>query len=123
MHEQFPVCVGGVTVRVFSGCAHERGVSSLFYECVNLSPRWVCGGGVQGKNVEVEQAVEDLITVLVSYPLSPNVAPVPQHDIALMRTHYNHFMCQVLGCVALCSCASALHGGTRVYSLWVLLCQ
>ena len=51
---------------------------------------------LQGKNVQVENAVHDLIGLIKSYPLDPHISPVRQEDADRLITHYNHFMYQAL---------------------------
>ncbi len=50
----------------------------------------------QGKNREVEIAVDDLVHVIASYPLDSHIEPVSLDEINKLRMHYNHFMFQVL---------------------------
>lgn len=54
------------------------------------------GMDLQGKNIEVEQAVEDLLQVVQSFPLNPAIPGVTEADANNLRTHYNHFMFQAL---------------------------
>jgi dynein heavy chain len=51
---------------------------------------------LQGKNMEIESAVTDLIQQLVSYPFESHTEGVPEKDINKLRDHYNHFMYQSL---------------------------
>ena len=51
---------------------------------------------LQGKNVQVENAVEDLIEIITSYTLDPHIEPVSPEDVDNLRKHYNHFMYQAL---------------------------
>ena len=55
---------------------------------------------LQDKNMEVENAVNDLIKQISSYQFesqSDNVVDIiPQKDISKLRDHYNHFMYQAL---------------------------
>ena len=51
---------------------------------------------LQGKNVQVENAVHDLIGLIKSYPLDPHIGAVRQEDADRLVTHYNHFMYQAL---------------------------
>tara|TARA_B100000795_G_C22806619_1_gene445355 strand:- start:150 stop:14669 length:14520 start_codon:yes stop_codon:yes gene_type:complete len=51
---------------------------------------------LQGKNVQVENAVYDLIGLIKSYPLDPHISPVRQEDADRLISHYNHFMYQAL---------------------------
>ena len=49
---------------------------------------------LQGKNVEVETAVDDLIYLATAYPLDPCIDPVSQDEIKSLKAHYNHYMYQ-----------------------------
>jgi dynein heavy chain len=56
---------------------------------------------LQGKNVEVENAVEDLISVITSYPLEQQLLKDRGHadmdkDAEVLRRHYNNNMYQAL---------------------------
>ena len=51
---------------------------------------------MQGKNVQVENAVDDLVQIVCHYPLDAHIEPVLQVDIENIRRHYNHFMYQAL---------------------------
>ena len=51
---------------------------------------------LQGKNVQVENAVEDLIEIITTYALDPHIEPVSPEDVDNLRKHYNHFMYQAL---------------------------
>lgn len=52
---------------------------------------------LQGKNLEIESAVNDLIHQIVSFPFeSSQIECVPEKDIKKLRDHYNHFMYQSL---------------------------
>ena len=51
---------------------------------------------LQGKNVQVENAVEDLIEIITTYVLDPHIEPVSPEDVDNLRKHYNHFMYQAL---------------------------
>jgi len=54
---------------------------------------------LQGKNVEIENAVDDLVGVITSYPLERAIAATARDsskDIAVLRTHYNNNMYQAL---------------------------
>ena len=52
---------------------------------------------LQGKNMEIESAVADLIQQVESYPFeSSQIDGVPEKDIVNLRSHYNHFMYQSL---------------------------
>ena len=55
---------------------------------------------LQGKNLEVENAVEDLLSLIVGYPLDPHIAAVKEEDILRLREHYNHFFfSSLLACI------------------------
>lgn len=51
---------------------------------------------LQGKNVEIEHAVEDLISIITLYQLDPHIDAVSAEDVQKLREHYNHFMYQAL---------------------------
>eukprot|EP01138_Halocafeteria_seosinensis_P007479 gb/GECG01007645.1/.p1 GENE.gb/GECG01007645.1/~~gb/GECG01007645.1/.p1 ORF type:complete len:3314 (+),score=514.53 gb/GECG01007645.1/:1-9942(+) len=51
---------------------------------------------LQGKNVEIEHAVEDLTGLICSYPLDAHIERVKDEDIQKLHDHYNHFMYQAL---------------------------
>ncbi|KAL7522596.1 hypothetical protein ACHAWX_007291 [Stephanocyclus meneghinianus] len=51
---------------------------------------------LQGKNMEIESAVTDLIQQVVSFPFESQIEGVPEKDIFKLRDHYNHFMYQSL---------------------------
>jgi dynein heavy chain len=51
---------------------------------------------LQDQNMLVEDAVEDLIKIITSYPIDPHILPVASDDIENLRKHYNHFMYQAL---------------------------
>ena len=51
---------------------------------------------LQGKNTEIENAVEDLISKITSYDFESEYESVSQDDIVELRNHYNHFMYQSL---------------------------
>jgi dynein heavy chain len=51
---------------------------------------------LQGKNMEIESAVTDLIHQVVSYPFESQIEGVPEKDVTKLRDHYNHFMYQSL---------------------------
>lgn len=57
--------------------------------CLPLSP---C---VQSKNEEVERAVDDMIALIRSYPLDPDLFRIDDEDVQMLKSHYNHFMYQV----------------------------
>jgi dynein heavy chain len=52
-----------------------------------------------GKNVEVENAVEDLVTIVTSFPLEDGIDGVSKSEVVRVRTHYNQLMYQaILNC-------------------------
>ena len=51
---------------------------------------------LQGKNLEIEFAVSDLIRTISAYKLDGHVEEVSQEEILKLRKHYNHFMYQAL---------------------------
>jgi dynein heavy chain len=51
---------------------------------------------LQGKNMEIENAVSDLIQQIVSYQFESQTDGVFEKDISTLRDHYNHFMYQAL---------------------------
>ena len=51
---------------------------------------------LQGKNLEIEFAVKDLIKTISSYKLEVHVEEVSDDDIGKLKKHYNHFMYQAL---------------------------
>jgi dynein heavy chain len=51
---------------------------------------------LQGKNLEIEFAVRDLIKTISSYKLEVHVEEVNEEDIIKLKKHYNHFMYQAL---------------------------
>jgi dynein heavy chain len=53
-------------------------------------------GELQGKNAQIEQAVEDLINLITSYQLEPSLQGVSKREIEKVMNHYNHFMYQAL---------------------------
>eukprot|EP00938_MAST-03A_sp_MAST-3A-sp1_P002249 g2249.t1 len=56
-------------------------------------------GMLQGKNLEVENAVEDVIRVITAYNLDPHIDSVSQDDIEGLRSYYNAFMYRaILNC-------------------------
>jgi len=48
------------------------------------------------KNTEVENAVDDLISIVSSFPLDPSVGGVPQREVEKLRDHYNKLTYQAL---------------------------
>ena len=51
---------------------------------------------LQGKNVEIEHAVEDLVKIIQSYSFDSNNEHVSPDEISKLKKHYNHFMYQAL---------------------------
>lgn len=51
---------------------------------------------LQGKNNEIENAVEDLIAKICAYRFESHQDHVTQKDMDKLRQHYNHFMYQAL---------------------------
>lgn len=51
---------------------------------------------LQGKNLEIEFAVRDLIRTISSYRLDGHVDAVADEEINKLKKHYNHFMYQAL---------------------------
>ena len=51
-------------------------------------------GLLQGKNTEIECAVDDLVQKIVSYKFESPQDSVPIDDMNKLRDHYNHFMYQ-----------------------------
>eukprot|EP01040_Poterioochromonas_malhamensis_P004773 gene4773-5123_t len=51
---------------------------------------------LQGKNLEIEFAVRDLIRVISTYKLDGHVDGVSEEEINKLKKHYNHFMYQAL---------------------------
>ena len=47
---------------------------------------------LQGKNNEIESAVEDLIEQITSYNFESPLESIAEEDIAKLRDHYNYFM-------------------------------
>ena len=64
--------------------------------CCRPEPRQKKAELLQGKNVQVENAVHDLIGLIKSYPLDPHIGAVRQEDADRLIGHYNHFMYQAL---------------------------
>eukprot|EP00935_MAST-01C_sp_MAST-1C-sp1_P000949 g949.t1 len=54
------------------------------------------GGHLQGKNVEIENAVNDLVKLILFYPLDGNIEGVSHEEVAKLKKHYNNFMYQAL---------------------------
>jgi dynein heavy chain, axonemal len=51
---------------------------------------------LQGKNLEIEFAVRDLIKTISSYKLDSHVEGIAEDEIVKLKKHYNHFMYQAL---------------------------
>ena len=51
---------------------------------------------LQGKNLEIEFAVRDLLKTISSYKLEVHVEEVNEEDMTKLKKHYNHFMYQAL---------------------------
>jgi len=51
---------------------------------------------LQGYNMQIETAVEDLVNIVIAYQLDPHVDSVSSEDCDNLRKHYNHFMYQAL---------------------------
>lgn len=51
---------------------------------------------LQGKNLEIEFAVRDLIKTISSYKLDGHVDGIVDEEITKLKKHYNHFMYQAL---------------------------
>ena len=51
---------------------------------------------LQGYNMQIESAVEDLVNIVMAYQLDPHVDSVSSEDCDNLRKHYNHFMYQAL---------------------------
>ena len=51
---------------------------------------------LQGKNLEIDFAVKDLIRTIQSYRLDGHVDAVADDEIGKLKKHYNHFMYQAL---------------------------
>jgi dynein heavy chain len=49
-----------------------------------------------GKNIEIEHAVEDLIKIIITYPLDPHIETTTVTEMDKLRKHYNTFMYQAL---------------------------
>lgn len=54
------------------------------------------GALLQGKNIEVENAVEDLLKIIMQYPLDSHIESVSNDEAMKLKKHYNHFMYQAL---------------------------
>ncbi|CAM9398144.1 unnamed protein product, partial [Ectocarpus sp. 12 AP-2014] len=51
---------------------------------------------LQGKNVEILHAVEDLIKIVRAHPLYDHLETVSEEEVTKLKKHYNHFMYQAL---------------------------
>lgn len=51
---------------------------------------------LQGKNIEIENAVEDLLKIIMQYPLDSHIEGVSNEEAMKLKKHYNHFMYQAL---------------------------
>lgn len=51
---------------------------------------------LQGKNLEIENAVSDLLQHITTYHFESQVDCAPEKDITKLRDHYNYFMYQAL---------------------------
>jgi dynein heavy chain len=51
---------------------------------------------LQGKNLEIEFAVRDLIKTISGYKLDSHVEGIADEEIVKLKKHYNHFMYQAL---------------------------
>lgn len=51
---------------------------------------------LQGKNLEIEFAVRDLIRTISTYKLDSHVEMIADDEITKLKKHYNHFMYQAL---------------------------
>jgi dynein heavy chain, axonemal len=51
---------------------------------------------VQGKNIEIEHAVGDLVKIIKNYQVDDHVDKVSPDEILKLKRHYNHFMYQAL---------------------------
>ncbi|CAM9555204.1 unnamed protein product [Ectocarpus fasciculatus] len=62
---------------------------------------------LQGKNVEILHAVEDLIKIVRAHPLYDHLETVSEEEVTKLKKHYNHFMYQARGfrLLALLHCA------------------
>ncbi|KAF0705126.1 hypothetical protein As57867_007104, partial [Aphanomyces stellatus] len=54
------------------------------------------GALLQGKNIEIENAVEDLLKIITQYPLDSHIESVSAEEAMKLKKHYNHFMYQAL---------------------------
>ncbi|KAH8057454.1 dynein light chain binding protein [Aureococcus anophagefferens] len=51
---------------------------------------------LQGKNLEIEHAVKDLVKIIAAYQFDSHVERVSDDEISKLKKHYNHFMYQAL---------------------------
>ncbi len=65
---------------------------------VDMQAEYIVGPSesLAAKNVEVERAVQDLITTVTAYPLHPSVMRISEDDVNRLQQHYNHFLYQSL---------------------------
>ncbi len=75
------------------------------WPCSMLNPRcgsaWVMARvsqGLKAKNVEIETAVEDLISLATSLPLDSSIRHATEGDCDAFRLRYNTFMYRVRAC-------------------------
>ncbi|CCI47848.1 unnamed protein product [Albugo candida] len=54
------------------------------------------GALLQGKNMEIENAVDDVVKCITNYPLDSHIEGVSHEEIIRLKLHYNHFMYQAL---------------------------
>ena len=54
------------------------------------------GGSLQGKNVEIENAVMDLVRIILTYPIDEKIEAVSHAEVDKLVKHYDNFMYQAL---------------------------
>jgi dynein heavy chain len=54
------------------------------------------GGHLHGKNVEIENAVNDLVKMIITFPLDGCIEGVSSAEVAKLTKHYNNFLYQAL---------------------------
>ncbi|GLE09149.1 hypothetical protein PINS_up020740 [Pythium insidiosum] len=54
------------------------------------------GSVAPGQNIEIENAVEDLLKIIMMYPLDSHIEGVSMDEALKLKRHYNHFMYQAL---------------------------
>jgi dynein heavy chain len=54
------------------------------------------GNMLKGKNVEIANAVDDVIKTITTYPMDSHIDRVPRDEIEKLKKHYNNFMYQAL---------------------------